>query len=49
MIRTKSALDRIRGDEAISEAILLDKSWKRLPMDSVEMNRVRGWPAIERP
>ncbi len=46
MIRTKSAPDRIRGDNAISEAILLDKSWKRLPMDSVEMNRVPDGPQL---
>ena len=42
MIRTKSAADLIRGGEPISETILLDKSWKRLPMDSVEMKRVQN-------
>jgi cyclic pyranopterin phosphate synthase len=30
------------GCETISETILLDKSWKRLPMDSVEMKRVQN-------
>src|SRR5271169_4031740 len=42
MIRKKSAADLIRGGEPISEAILLDTSWKRLPMDSVEMNRMQN-------
>ena len=42
VIRTKSAADPIRGGEPISETILLDKSWKRLPMDSVEMKRVQN-------
>jgi GTP 3',8-cyclase len=42
VIRTKSAADPIRGCEPISETILLDKSSKRLPMDSVEMKRVQN-------
>ena len=42
MIRKTSAADLIGGGEAISETILLDKSWKRLPMDSVEMKRVQN-------
>ncbi len=39
MIRKTSAADLIGGGEAASETILLNKSWKRLPMDSVEMKR----------
>jgi cyclic pyranopterin phosphate synthase len=31
-----------RGDKAVSEQILLGKSWKRPPMDSVEINRVQN-------
>ena len=47
MIRTKSTPDRIRGGEVISEQIRLDKSWKRLPMDSVEVNRVPDGPQAD--
>jgi GTP 3',8-cyclase len=33
-----SATAPIRSAEPVSERLLLDQSWKRLPMDSVEMN-----------